>query len=80
MNGGQSPADAAFAAFVRRRPLYVVETRGYPWIEIDFPEDYWRACADILPALGEIEPNADRRRGPLAPGRAAASGRTLHHV
>jgi choline kinase len=70
----------AFAAFARRRPLYVVETRGYPWIEIDFPEDYWRACADILPALGEIEPNADRRRGALAPGRAAASGRTLHHV
>jgi choline kinase len=42
---------AAFAAFCRRRPLRVVDSRGFPWIEIDFPEDYWRACTDILPAV-----------------------------
>jgi choline kinase len=42
---------AAFAAFSRRRPLRVVESRGFPWIEIDFPEDYWRACTDVLPAV-----------------------------
>ena len=24
---------------------------GFPWIEIDFPEDYWRACTDVLPAI-----------------------------
>jgi choline kinase len=41
----------AFDAFARRRPLHVVETRGYPWIEIDVPEDYWRACAEVLPAI-----------------------------
>jgi choline kinase len=41
----------AFAAFARIRPLHVVETRGYPWIEIDFPEDYWRACSEVLPAI-----------------------------
>lgn len=42
---------AAFAAFAARRPLYAVPTRGYPWIEIDSPEDYWRACEDVLPAV-----------------------------
>jgi choline kinase len=62
----------AFDTFCRIRPLHVVDTRGLPWIEIDYPEDYWRACTDVLPA---IEP---------APGRtgtaASAAGRTLHHV
>jgi choline kinase len=42
---------AAFDAFCHRRPLHVVESRGFPWIEIDFPEDYWRACTDVLPAV-----------------------------
>jgi choline kinase len=64
----------AFGRFIRRRPLHVVETRGFPWIEIDFPEDYWRACAHVLPSL-ETDASASRRR-PVA----AASGRTLHHV
>ena len=41
----------AFAGFAQRRPLHVVETRGLPWIEIDSPEDYWRACTDVLPAI-----------------------------
>jgi len=70
----------AFAAFARRRPLHVVETRGYPWIEIDFPEDYWRACADVLPAIADVDAAADRRRATLVPARVTASGRTLHHV
>jgi choline kinase len=42
---------AAFARFCRRRALHVVDSRGLPWIEIDFPEDYWRACTDVLPAI-----------------------------
>jgi hypothetical protein len=41
----------AFAAFSSRRPLHAIETRGYPWIEIDFPEDYWLACNQVLPAI-----------------------------
>jgi choline kinase len=45
----------AFDAFCRTRPLYVVESRGYPWIDIDFPEDYWRACAEVLPAIASSE-------------------------
>jgi L-glutamine-phosphate cytidylyltransferase len=64
----------AFAAFCRRRPLHAIETRGFPWIEIDFPEDYWQACAHVLPAI-ELDATASHRR-PVA----VASGRTLHHV
>ena len=66
---------AAFAAFSRRRPLYAVESRGLPWIEIDFPEDYWRACSEILPAIAASEPPVH-----AAPVAAVASGRTRHHV
>ena len=69
----------AFAEFAARRPLHVVETRGYPWIEIDFPEDYWRAVKEILPAI-----DADARlhsQGPAVASAAAAdSRRTLRHV
>jgi choline kinase len=57
----------AFADFCRQRPLRVVESRGYPWIEIDFPEDYWRACSEVLPAID-------------APARPDRRGRTVHHV
>jgi choline kinase len=41
----------AFHAFSQRRPLHVIETAGYPWIEIDFPDDYTRACSETLPAI-----------------------------
>jgi choline kinase len=48
-------APRAFAEFARTRPLHVIGTRGFPWIEIDFPEDYERAVREILP---EIEADA----------------------
>jgi len=38
-----------FQEFVTHRPLYTVDTDGYPWIEIDFPEDYHRAITEIFP-------------------------------
>ena len=44
-------APRAFAAFARRYPLHAIGTRGLPWIEIDFPEDYERARSEILPAI-----------------------------
>jgi choline kinase len=44
-------APRAFAAFAQRCPLYAIGTRGLPWIEIDFPEDYKRAVREILPAI-----------------------------
>ena len=44
-------APRAFTAFAAERPLYAVGTRGYPWMEIDFPEDYERAVRDVLPEI-----------------------------
>ena len=71
---------AAFDAFCRRRPLWAVESRGLPWIEIDFPEDYWRACAEILPAIDALD--ISRSHPPIVArgGITSASGGTLHHV
>ena len=44
-------APRAFTDFARIRPLHAIGTRGFPWTEIDFPEDYWRAVPDILRAI-----------------------------
>jgi choline kinase len=44
-------APRAFDEFARIRPLHTVGTRGFPWTEIDFPEDYERAVREILPAI-----------------------------
>jgi choline kinase len=44
-------APKAFGDFARLRPLYALGTRGLPWTEIDFPQDYERAVRDILPAI-----------------------------
>lgn len=55
----------AFQEFSRRRPLHAVGTRGLPWIEIDFPEDYERAVAVVLPQIDAgsgTDPRSDVRR------------------
>ena len=44
-------APRAFRAFAARKPLHAISTRGYPWIEIDFPEDYTCARERVLPEL-----------------------------
>ena len=44
-------APRAFAQFARHHALHAIGTRGLPWIEIDFPEDYQRAMHDVLPAI-----------------------------
>ncbi len=41
----------AFKAFAARRPLHAIGTRGFPWTEIDFPEDYRRAVEVVLPRI-----------------------------
>jgi choline kinase len=41
----------AFLEFTKKRALHVVSTRGYPWIEIDFPEDLQRARDELLPQI-----------------------------
>jgi choline kinase len=57
-------APKAFGDFARIRPLHAIGTRGYPWTEIDFPEDFERAVRDVLPAIeGEdVVLTGDRRR------------------
>jgi choline kinase len=66
--GAREWLPSAFAAFSRRRPLHVVANRGLPWIEIDFPEDYWRACTDVLPAIeADEEWRASNVRAVLQP-------------
>jgi choline kinase len=47
-------APRAFHDFAAERPLYAIGTRGYPWIEIDFPEDYRLAVDEIWPSI-EVE-------------------------
>ena len=47
-------APRAFSEFAQSHPLHVVGTRGYPWIEIDFPEDYRRAVAEVLPRIERL--------------------------
>src|SRR5207302_9933057 len=70
----------AFAAFVDRRPLHVVESRGFPWIEIDFPEDYWRACSEVLPAIEAATTAVGAAGVPAAVRATEHLGRTLRHV
>jgi choline kinase len=72
-------APRAFAEFARRRPLHAIGTRGLPWIEIDFPEDYQRALEHVLPlidaSLASVETPRHRSRAvehTARPPRAAA--------
>lgn len=44
-------APRAFGEFAVWHSLYAISTRGYPWIEIDFPKDYLKAVNEILPRL-----------------------------
>jgi choline kinase len=44
-------APRAFCDFAQTHPLFAVGTRGLPWTEIDFPEDYERAVHEVLPAI-----------------------------
>ncbi|HYM25820.1 MAG TPA: phosphocholine cytidylyltransferase family protein [Vicinamibacterales bacterium] len=49
--GTRDWAPRAFGDFAKLRPLHAVGTRGFPWTEIDFPEDFERAVRDVLPAI-----------------------------
>jgi choline kinase len=44
-------APRAFLEFASHSPLHAISTKGYPWIEIDFPEDYKRAKEEIYPRI-----------------------------
>ena len=69
----------AFSVFSGIRPLNVVDSRGYPWIEIDFPEDYWRACSEVLPAIDTATQYRTEQEG-VAHAAGGRPGRKLHHV
>lgn len=47
-------APRAFREFALRHPLHAITTDNYPWIEIDFPEDYRRAQEEILPQINAM--------------------------
>lgn len=49
--GGRDWAPRAFREFAQHHPLHALSTRGLPWIEIDFPEDYQRAVNEIYPKI-----------------------------
>jgi L-glutamine-phosphate cytidylyltransferase len=55
-------APRAFRAFAASQPLHAISTRGYPWIEIDFPEDYTCAVEKILPEITLSDPLTDLNR------------------
>lgn len=47
-------APRAFREFALRYPLHVISTDNYPWIEIDFPEDYRRAQEEVFPRINAM--------------------------
>ena len=65
-------APRAFREFAQVRALHAIGTRGLPWIEIDFPEDYQRAVREVLPAIeADTDVVGDRGRADgLGPGYA----------
>jgi choline kinase len=62
--GDRDWAPRAFAEFAKTHPLHAIGTRGLPWIEIDFPDDYHLAVRDVLP---RIEADTIRYAAPAAP-------------
>ncbi len=65
-------APFAFSEFARERSLYAIATRGYPWIEIDFPQDYERARTEVLPAIERIPAGFGGSRPFVAPATTVA--------
>jgi len=68
-------APRAFREFARRRALHAIGTRGFPWIEIDFPGDYHRAAGHVLPLIDTTSLAAETPI-PLPPPLAAAGDPT----
>jgi choline kinase len=56
-------APRAFHEFAQTHSLHAIGTRGLPWIEIDFPEDYQRAISEVLPEIDELTGRDDSHRG-----------------
>ena len=58
-------APRAFSEFAQTHALHAIGTRGFPWIEIDFPADYQRAVREVLPQIEAdgVLPRLRPRRG-----------------
>lgn len=69
-------APHAFSEFAQRHPLHAIGTGGYPWIEIDFPDDYKRAVRDVLPAIEGLAAEAGTRNVDAPVGTAVNAGGT----
>jgi hypothetical protein len=67
-------APRAFTEFAQQHPLHAIGTRGLPWIEIDFPEDYERAVSEVLPNI-EADAAGTHARPSSASLSAVAAGR-----
>lgn len=68
-------APRAFSEFARQHSLHVIGTRGLPWTEIDFPEDYRRAVREVLPDIeADLAPRVYRDT-PVAPALLASDAR-----
>ncbi|HEX5736736.1 MAG TPA: phosphocholine cytidylyltransferase family protein [Blastocatellia bacterium] len=72
-------APRAFRELARERPLQAISTRGRPWIEIDFPEDYLRAINEILPLIGNDERGGESHRLAIATS-GDERGRVQHEL
>jgi choline kinase len=55
----------AVSELAQTHPVHVIGTRGFPWIEIDFPADYQRAVREVLP---QIEADASPYLRPVRGG------------
>jgi choline kinase len=69
-------APRAFREFAQVRPLHAIGTRGFPWIEIDFPEDYQRAVREVLPQIDAgDDADVDMSVLPVLPSSSRPAGR-----
>src|SRR5262245_2468588 len=67
-------APRAFRDFAQTRPLHAIGTRGFPWIEIDFPEDYQRAVREVLPLIEAPDADLDMSPLPVLPSSPRPAG------
>jgi L-glutamine-phosphate cytidylyltransferase len=69
-------APRAFRELAQVRPLHAIGTRGFPWIEIDFPEDYQRALREVLPQIDAgDDSDVDMSLLPVVPSSSRPAGR-----
>ena len=51
--GEQAWLATAINSVAVEHPIRCVDVAGWPWVEIDFPEDLWRARAQVFPSVSE---------------------------